>query len=136
MCISKVEGSEKSGISGVVSISAVLKLKNITSKNPWHFLSESLVSLASKNQWYSFPKPKNKFFRWKYTRRQLRSLMNWYSNSNATIIALSKEMIYKIFERDDLLNYTAFNGHRTPRSVRRELATTFEFGQDLEWTCV
>ena len=44
--------------------------------------------------------------------------MNWYSISNATIIALSKEVIYN-FERDDLLNHTAFSGHRTPRFALR-----------------
>ena len=67
------------------------------------------------------------------TRRQLRSLMNLYFKSNliTTIIALSKEVICN-FERDDLLNYTAFNGHFTPRSVRRQLATIFKLGQDLE----
>ena len=44
--------------------------------------------------------------------------MNWYSISNATIIALSKVVIYN-FERDDLLNHTAFSGHRTPRFALR-----------------
>ena len=56
--------------------------------------------------------------------------MNWYSISNATIIALSKEVIYN-FERDDLLNHTAFSGHRTPRFARR--AKAFKINLILGW---